>query len=92
MQGLPQSYDVVKPQGQSNSVRLGISLDNGDDVAEAVLRYQGVLGEYDLPPVKKNTKLVTMLPCRHALISNEQSGRQVQTIYDADFVRYWLWQ
>lgn len=56
MQGLPDFYDVVKPEGSSNSVRLGISLDDSDDISEAVLRYQGVLGEYDLPPVKKNTK------------------------------------
>lgn len=47
---------MVKPQGQSKAVRLGISFDDGEDIAEAVLRYQGVLGEYDLPPVKSYSK------------------------------------
>lgn len=56
MQDLPEIYDVVKPQGSSNSVRLGICVDEGDDMDEAVLRYQGVLAEYDLPPVRKNTR------------------------------------
>lgn len=58
-QGFPEYYDVIKPQGSAKAVRLGICTDDaeeGDVMGEAVMRYQGILCEYDLPPVRKQIR------------------------------------
>lgn len=58
IQVLPENYDVVKQHNRSNAVRLGMHAADGTGMEEAVLRYQGVLFMFNLPPVKRITRLV----------------------------------
>lgn len=50
---MPPAYDVIKTQGQTSAVRLGFYANQNSEMDEAVLRYQGIIFDHTLPPVKK---------------------------------------
>lgn len=57
-QDIPECYGVIKQHNKSNAVRLGLIDQTDNSMEEAVLRYQGVLYMYDLPPVVRQARLV----------------------------------
>lgn len=57
-QELPPTYDVIKTQNLTSAVRLGFYADGSEQMDEAVLRFQGIVYNLDLPPVKKMNRSV----------------------------------
>lgn len=79
MQEIIPTYDVIKTQSSTPSVRLGLHPDVGEKMDEAVLRYQGIVNSLDLPPVQHSNRLVKRTVPRIVLTPpldtmNEQHG------------------